>query len=210
MIYKVMSCCRDVHDRLVLALARFGGLRIPSEIRNLRYSDFANDVIQIHRETKTGAREVPLFGEIREIFDRLLTQVNIPANSSTAIFVNLGSFRRRIVAAIRASGLEVWEKLFLNLRSSCITDMVERGYSEKTLDAMFGNSPAVRSRHYIQFRKEKEYAKVLQDNENFLQKFRAGMSENVLSESEIRELLVLRDLLVNQFGTGKKASWRES
>ena len=84
--------------------------------------------------------------------------------------------------------------------------MVERGYSEKTLDAMFGNSPAVRGRHYIQFRKEKEYAKVLQDNENFLQKLRAGISENALSESEIRELLVLRDLLVNQFGTGKKAS----
>ena len=40
-IDKVMSCCRADHDRLLLALARFGGLRIPSEVRQLRYSDFS-------------------------------------------------------------------------------------------------------------------------------------------------------------------------
>ena len=33
-----------------------------------------------------------------------------------------------------------WAKLFVNLRSSCITDMVERSYTEKTLDAIFGNT----------------------------------------------------------------------
>ena len=63
------------------------------------------------------------------------------------------SFCRRIFAAIRAAGVERWEKLFTNLRSSCITDMVERKYSEKFLDAMFGNSAFVRSRYYIQFRR---------------------------------------------------------
>jgi hypothetical protein len=38
--YKVMACCQNDHDRLFLALARFGGLRIPSEVRCLRYCDY--------------------------------------------------------------------------------------------------------------------------------------------------------------------------
>ena len=59
-IYRVMEHCRDDYDRLLLALARFGGLRIPSEIRLMRFSDFTKDVILIHKDTKTGAREVPL------------------------------------------------------------------------------------------------------------------------------------------------------
>ena len=33
---------------------------------------------------------------------------------------------------------------------------------------MFGNSAVIRSRHYVQFRKEKEYAKVLADNTHML------------------------------------------
>ena len=199
-IDKVVACCQDDHDRLLLALARFGGLRIPSEIRHLRFSDFAGSVIRIHRDTKTGAREVPLFGEIREIFVRLASG----KQPSDLVFGNLGFFRKRIIAAIRASGMEQWAKLFVNLRSSRITDAVECGYSEKTLDAIFGNTAAVRRIHYIQFRKEREYAKVLQENERSLKMLREGGGENALSTLETDELLVLRDLLVNRFGTGRK------
>jgi site-specific recombinase XerC len=204
-ICRVMSCCRDDYDRLLLALARFGGLRIPSEIRQLRFCDFAGDVIRIHPETKTGSREVPLFGEIREILSRLVNLGKEPADSSRLIFGDLGDFRRRIISAIRAAGVERWTKLFVNLRSSCITDFVERGYQEKTLDAIFGNSSVIRSRHYIQFRKDKEYAKVLRDDARLLALLREGVDEDDISLREVDDLLVLRDLLVSRFGTGKKA-----
>ena len=98
-----------------------------------------------------------------------------------------------------------WEKLFTNLRSSCITDLYERGYKEKTLDAIFGNSAVIRSRHYVQFRKEKAYAKVLQDDERLIKMLREGVDENALTKGEIDDILVLRDLLVNRFGAGKQA-----
>ena len=116
------------------------------------------------------------------------------------------NFRIRIISAIQAAGEEQWAKLFVNLRSSCITDMVERGYKEKTLDAIFGNSAMVRSRHYVQFRKDKEYAKVLKDDAKLLTLLREGADENDIFSSSVDELLVLRDLLVNRFGTGKIAS----
>ena len=92
-------------------------------------------------------------------------------------------------------------KLFVNLRSSCITDFVERDYKEKTLDAIFGNSAMIRSRHYVQFRKEK----VLKDDARLLTLLREGVDENEIFSMGIDELLVLRDLLVNRFGTGKIA-----
>ena len=205
-LYKVMAYCRDDYDRLLLALARFGGLRIPSEVRRLRFSDFVANEIRIHPETKTGARAVPLFGEVREIFDRIVVNLGQDYQPSNFVFVKLGNFRQRIVAAICAAGVELWAKLFVNLRSSCITDMVERRYSEKMLDAMFGNSSIVRSRHYIQFRKDKEYAKALEDNARLLKMLREGVVEDVLSPEEMGDLLVFRDLLVKRFGTGRKAS----
>ena len=189
-IYRVMEHCRDDHDRLLLALARFGGLRIPSEIRQLRYCDFSDRVIHIHKDTKTGARDVPFFGEIREIFERLTQAGLSKCNPADLVFGDLGSFRKRILAVIRASGVKRWEKLFINLRSSCITDMSEQGYSEKMLDSMFGNSARIRSKHYVQFRKDREYAKVLEDNERLLKILRDGGTKTTLSEEEIRELLV--------------------
>jgi hypothetical protein len=205
MIERVMEHCRDDYDRLLLALARFGGLRILSEIRHLRFCDFTGQVIQIHRDTKTGAREVPLFGEIRAIVARIQADLGENFSPAAIIFGNLGNFRCRILAAIAASGVERWVKLFVNLRSSCITDMVEHGYTEKTLDSIFGNSAAVRSLHYVQFRKEKEYAKVLADDARMIQDSCADHPQRALSLMEADELLVLRDLLVSRFGTGKKA-----
>ena len=120
------------------------------------------------------------------------------------VFTGLPSFRRRIFAAIRAAGVERWEKLFTNLRSSCITDMVEHKYSEKFLDAMFGNSAMVRSRYYIQFRKDSEYARALEENE-VLRKISVESDAGIDIDSMPKEvLLVLRDLLVNRFGSGKQ------
>ena len=184
-------------------------MRIPSEVRHLRFSDFKENVISIHPDTKTGAREVPLFGEIREILDRIQSSLGKDFKPSDLVFTGLGSkvnFRNRIISAIQAAGVEQWTKLFVNLRSSCITDFVERGYTEKALDSMFGNSAAVRRLHYVQFRKDREYGKMLQDDARLLSLLREGADENDIFLKETDELLVLRDILVNRFGTGKIAS----
>ena len=125
------------------------------------------------------------------------------------VFPNLGNHcRDKIVFAIKQSGVPVWKKLFINLRSSCITDFVERGYSEKTLDAIFGNSALVRSRHYVQFRKEREYSRVLQEDECLLKLYRNGIDLDVSDDlllRKIRQILVSPEVLVSEFGAVKKA-----
>ena len=186
----LLFCCDD-RERLILALARYGGLRIPSEIRNLRFCDISDTLIRVSKDTKTGAREVPLFSEIKEIFCRLEGVVD-PAGLVLGN-ISKDSCRRLLKRVILAAGFEPWPKLFVNLRSSCITDFVMMGYSEKALDSMFGNSTRVRELHYVQFRKESEYRRMLEENRRLSEYLRYRISED--SESffepwELREFVI--------------------
>jgi hypothetical protein len=76
--------------------------------------------------------------------------------------------------SIESAGLERWQKLYVNQRSSCITDLDSRDYSEKTMNAIFCNSAEVRRIHYIQLQKQQAYKKILADNRNNHQKFDEG------------------------------------
>ncbi|GHT20073.1 hypothetical protein FACS1894189_9010 [Planctomycetales bacterium] len=197
-IAKILDSCQDDRERLAIVLGRFGGVRVPSELVGLRYSDFTDLVIRIDKETKTGKREVPLFREIREIFERLPRG---DPNEFIFFGCSRGWFRSMFLSAINRAGVPVWEKLWINCRSSCITDLSDLHYSEKTLDAIFGNSEAVRKKHYIQFEKEKAYRKVLDDNEAIYDLLHnSALPKDGLS---LREILLLRKLLVTDSGVAK-------
>ncbi|MDR2439441.1 MAG: phage integrase SAM-like domain-containing protein [Planctomycetaceae bacterium] len=205
-INKVLLACADDFERLVIVLARYGGLRIPSEIRKLRYGDFTETLIRIHKDTKTGARDVPLFREVKEIFCRLSGDLE-DLIFSGYLSQDWGPWSM-LAETIERIGLTRWPKLFVNLRSSCITDLADMGYSEKTLDAIFGNSMEVRKSHYIQLQKEKEYKKVLADNAaivNLLCK-NGGTFESEEKGIPLHEILALRDLLVSRFPIEKTKS----
>jgi integrase len=203
MIDKVLSACADDRERLVVVLARYGGLRIPSEIERLTFGDFTETRFHIHEDTKTGAREVPLFHEIREVFERL------SGSSSERIFTgklskSWGAWTM-LADILERVGLDRWPKLFVNLRSSSITDLVKLGYDERTLDAIFGNSAEVRKAHYIQLQKDKEYKKVLEDNAAIVEFLRknGGTFEMGKKEISLRDILDFRDLLVSRFESEK-------
>ena len=183
-IRRVLNHCRNDHERLAIALGRFAGLRVPSELLGLRFGDFGKEVIRIAEDTKTGFREVPLLGEVREIFNRL------SGTPDELVFRrSKGWCRGFFVRAIERSGEKQWTKLWTNLRSSCITDFFGMGYDEKTLDLIFGNTAAVRKKYYIQFNKQRAYARVLADGDKIF-------SGKQISELAYQELLpLLREFL---------------
>jgi site-specific recombinase XerD len=199
----LLKVCNDDLDRLIIVLARFGGLRVPSELEQLRFKDFRNDVITVHEDTKTGWREVPFFGEIREVFNRLSGSPEsfvFPRNS-----VKQWYSWGMLSDVIARAGIEQYPKLFVNMRSSCITDLDALGYSEKTLDAIFGNSAEVRRIHYLQLQKKEAYKKVLADNKAIL--YNKDLSSNDIQNNVenlllCKNLLALRDFLVSSFGVG--------
>lgn len=155
----VLDALPDPGYRLVFALARYGGLRCPSEILRLKWEDVSWDRLRftVHA-SKTehhehgGIRVVPIFPELlpylREAFE---------AAEPGAVYCcpqyNLKSagmmYRKRVLDAIKAAGLKPWPKLFQNLRSSRETELVD-DHPEHAVCAWLGNSRLTARKHYFQ------------------------------------------------------------
>ncbi|MDR1963817.1 MAG: hypothetical protein LBQ50_08560, partial [Planctomycetaceae bacterium] len=73
-----------------------------------------------------------------------------------------------------------------------------------TLDAIFGNSAAVRKIHYLQFQKEQEYKKVLSENATLFDRLKNENIDtlNAKNINTYKNILELRDFLVDNFGAG--------
>jgi hypothetical protein len=137
---------------LVVALARYAGLRIPSELTNLRWVDVLADRLRID-SPKTGERFFPLTPALRRHLGRAFEIA-----TEGAEFIVEGETRRRgqgetlrkpLLAACRRAGVPAWGKLFTNLRSSCATDLAEE-YPAHVAGAWMGHSAAVAAKHYLQ------------------------------------------------------------
>lgn len=158
---QILDACPDAEWRAIFALARFGGLRCPSEIGKLRWNDILWDQDRFrvrspkteHREGK-GARMVPLFPELRPYLDEAYAQAEegavYVAPRCRDPQVNLRTELERI--AVRA-GVEPWPKLFQNLRSTRETELAEE-FPIHVVCGWIGNSELVAAKHYLQVTEE--------------------------------------------------------
>ncbi len=154
-IKQVMQAAPDAEWRAVIALARFGGLRTPSETLALRWDDIDWDrgTIRVtcpklaHKES-FASRLLPMFPELRGPLLHLFEQ----AEDGTEFVIerlrrgcgNIAVHFRRI---IKRAGVQVWPKPFHNLRASRESELM-REYDLATVCKWLGNSPAVAARHY--------------------------------------------------------------
>ncbi len=156
-IDRILPFCPDDEFRLLLMLARHAGLRIPCEIREMKFEHFFNYKFIVHESGKTGRREIPLFYQIVPYFEIVRVQA---APGQEYVFekyrkhTNLGTVLKR---TIQTAGLEVWPKIFNNLRSSCITDKDRLNWSETLMDKVFGNSKLIRGKNYVQDLRGEEF-----------------------------------------------------
>jgi len=163
-IAKVIEACPNAEWRLLVGLARYGGLRIPSEVVKLRWGDidWANETFTVtspkteHHEGK-GTRVVPIFPALlpllQEAFDMaeegteyVVQRFGSSDNREVNTTQNLRTHFQRI---IRKAGVEPWVKLWQNLRSSRATELAEK-YPEHVLTKWLGNTPKVAKEHYLQ------------------------------------------------------------
>ncbi|WP_428390163.1 tyrosine-type recombinase/integrase [Mucisphaera sp.] len=153
---RVLDACPGPEWRLLFALGRYGGLRIPSEIQNLRWSDVDWERKRIRitspktRKQGKGARDLPIFPQLethlREAFEAapegaeflIPTQIGDNKNPSTHL--------RRIV---RRAGLTPWPKLWHNLRSTRQTELMQV-HPVHVVAQWLGNTVAVAVKHYAQ------------------------------------------------------------
>lgn len=141
----------------IIALARYGGLRIPSELVRLRWEDvdWGDSSITIHA-SKTehhkggGVRRMPILPDLhphlRDAFERAAdgAQFVISDPNKRQMRVNLAAEFRRI---IKRAGVVAWPKLWQNLRASRETELLAK-FPVKDVCSWIGNSPDVAMQHY--------------------------------------------------------------
>lgn len=164
-IEAVIAACPDAEWRVVFALARYAGLRVPSETTALRWEDVdwarGRMVVRSSKTEKQGkaSRVVPIFPallpHLREAFDAA------PEGARHVVSVHRGeNLRTTAFKIIKRAGLEPWGKLFQNLRSSCETDLT-KDFPLHVACAWIGNTERVARKHYLQVTDE-HFAKALQ------------------------------------------------
>jgi len=155
---KVLDACPNAQWRLVFALARYGGLRCPSEYVGLRWTDvdWERGRLTIHspkteRHEGKGERTIPIFPELRPHLEAVWEQAEAGAEFIVTCYRE--SIRWAMAKIVRNAGLTPWPKLFQNLRSTRQTELAEK-FPAHVVCAWMGNSEAVAKKHYLQLTDE--------------------------------------------------------
>lgn len=158
-IEKVIESCPNTQWRLIVALARYGGLRVPSELAPLKWGDVDWERRRLrvtspkteHHEGK-GERVTPIFPELMPYLQAAFDEAAEGSEHIITTFElrrSTSAYLRKIMRQIiRKAGLTPWPRTFQNLRSSCQTELTQK-YGWDVCNWM-GNSQAVAQAHYLQ------------------------------------------------------------
>jgi integrase len=161
---RVIDHCPNVWWRLLVALARFGGLRVPSEALSLAWADTDWErgrlSVPSPKTEYTGKthRVIPLFPLLRPHL-----AAAFDAAAEGAVFVFPDEYRRRaqgpggwvnanlrttLAKIVRRAGVDPWPRLWHSLRASCESDLAQ-SFPLATVTKWMGNTPSVALRHYV-------------------------------------------------------------
>ena len=155
-VRKVIDAATDPQWRLLIALGRWGGLRIPSEALALTWADvdLENGRFTV-RASKTehheggGVRVVPIFPELRPFFEAVFS--SDAAEGAVHVITRYrdpaANLRTQLCRYITAAGLKPWPKPWQNLRASRATDLADE-YPSHVCAAWLGHSEAVADAFY--------------------------------------------------------------
>jgi hypothetical protein len=155
---KVLNELPDTQFKLLFALSRWGGLRVGSEPRRLRWCDILWDeqkmLVHCQKNRRYPVHETrltPLFPELLPLLEQRFDE---SAEGDSLVLPFLAgrtdaSLRDPLMAAICGAGLTVWPKLWQNLRSTRQTELEDQ-FPTHVVCAWLGNSRAVAQKHYLQ------------------------------------------------------------
>ena len=155
-IEDVLAACPDNEWRLIVVLARYGGLRIPSELEELTWEriDWEHNRFTVIVKKKEhidghGTRVVPIFPEIRPYLEKAWAEAPteslyvVPRGRTGNVNLRTGLFK-----IMARAGVAQWPKLFVNLRASRETELM-RTEPAHIVHAWLGNSKEVAEDHYL-------------------------------------------------------------
>ncbi|WP_172991946.1 tyrosine-type recombinase/integrase [Lacipirellula parvula] len=155
---KVMAHLPSAEWKVMFALSRWGGLRVPSEVVMLEWShiNWEGKKILVHspktqRYEGHETREIPLFPELAKVLSEL--KAVAPAGKKAVLqmarfWTGGGSVRDPLKTAIKRAGLEVWPRLWHSMRATRQTELEDR-FPSHVVCKWMGNSKEVAREHYL-------------------------------------------------------------
>lgn len=153
----VLDACPDAEWRLIFGLARIGGLRVPSEIIPLQWSDidwgkkrfYVHSPKTEHHEGGEG-RWVPLYPELLKLFEEAWEEAEEGEVHVITRYRDAGQNLRTTLnrIAIKA-GVRPWPKPWQNARTSRVTEL-RRVLPAHLVNEWHGHTDAVALEHYAQ------------------------------------------------------------
>ena len=166
---KILDACPDAQWRLIFALARYGGLRTPSETLLLRWEDVNWDTLRmIVHSPKTAHHEgrafcvVPIFPGL---YPHLLAAYEEAKQGTQYVITRYRepglNLRTKLIRILTKAGLTPWPKLWQNLRATRQTELA-KDWPGHIVCAWMGNTQAVADEHYLQVTDE-DYSRAAQN-----------------------------------------------
>ena len=158
-VERILAATTDPEWRVLIALSRFGALRVPSEAVRLRWEhvDWQGGRLTIPSpKTANSGRDrrvIPLFPELRE---HLLAAFEAAPDGSEFVLrrrdptVNLRTGLLRLLAQ---AGVESWPRVWHNMRASRATELAAE-FPGHVAAAWCGHTEAIAEGHYWQVRDE--------------------------------------------------------
>ena len=148
----VLIACPNHEWRLIFALPRYAGMRCPTEVCGLKWSDILWDQGRIRIDAvKTGLRFCPIFPELLPILEAAFDDA--PAGAVYCVGRYGGRASRNLATnlhrIIKQAGEKPWAKTFVNLRSTRRTELQE-AFPSHVVDEWLGHSSKVAEDHYLQ------------------------------------------------------------
>ena len=149
-VQRLIDAAPDDQWRAVIALARYGGLRCPSEVIDLKWEAInwvaGRFTVAAH---KSDQRIVPLFPELRPYLEESFELA--PEGARFVIHRRRGentNFRAGLLKIAERAGVVMWVKPFQNMRASRETELL-RSHPIHVAASWIGNSPQVALQHYL-------------------------------------------------------------
>lgn len=165
---KILAECPNQTYRLIFGLARYAGLRTPSEVMPLRWADIDWKRHRLNvRSPKTERyrghewRVVPIEPRLMA----LLTAAKESPEDDECLFRITwgggGAVHEKMKQIVKLSGVEPWEGLFQTLRRSCEIEWAGR-YPQYAVSKWIGHSITVSGLHYANTVPDELYQKAAQ------------------------------------------------
>lgn len=186
----VLNELPDTQWRLLFTLSRWGGLRVGSEPRLMRWGDIAWDHMKLTvHSPKTehhpgrATRVIPLFQEIIDALEDRLEVAEAAGEAGPGDLVlpfmrgrTDASLRKTLLSAIKRAGVKQWPRLWHNLRASRQTELELTTPGHVVCDWL-GNTGEVASKHYL-MTIDAHFASAVGERAHEKAQLQAGMSHD--------------------------------